>query len=85
MSASPSENPGNLTELTLSGQVEKVIFENGDNGFQVISVRDPQGKIHCACGNLSGVCAGQGVELKGHWEFHPDHGRRFRVESCLLL
>ncbi|MBQ9336289.1 MAG: ATP-dependent RecD-like DNA helicase [Lentisphaeria bacterium] len=84
MSATPSENPANLTELTLSGQVEKVIFQNEGSGFQVISVRDPQGKIHCACGNLSGVCAGQGVELKGHWEFHPDHGRRFRAESCLF-
>ena len=84
MSANPSENPGNLTELTLSGQVEKVIFQNEGSGFQVISVRDPQGNIHCACGNLPGVCAGQGVELKGHWEFHPDHGRRFRAESCLF-
>ena len=78
------EKSENLTELTLSGQVEKVIFQNEENGFQVVLVRDPQGTFHCACGNLSGVSPGQGVELKGHWEFHPDHGRRFRVTSCIF-
>jgi len=84
MSPDQPEKNGNLTELTLSGQVEKIIYQNEENGFQVISVRDAQGTFHCACGNLPGVCAGQGVELKGHWEFHPDHGKRFRVESCLF-
>ena len=78
------ESSKSLTEFTLSGQVEKVIFQNEENGFQVISVRDPQGAFHCACGNLPGVCEGQGVELKGHWEVHPDHGKRFRVESCIF-
>ena len=84
MSQDAPEKSGNLTELTLSGQVEKVIFQNAENGFEIISVRDPQGVLHCACGTLPGVCEGQGVELKGHWEFHSDHGRRFRVESCLF-
>ncbi|MBR4665710.1 MAG: ATP-dependent RecD-like DNA helicase, partial [Lentisphaeria bacterium] len=84
MSPDAPDKTENLTELTLSGQVEKVIYENEENGFQVISVRDAQGTFHCACGNLSGVAPGQGVELKGHWEFHPDHGRRFRVTSCVF-
>lgn len=84
MSPDAPDKIENLTELTLSGQVEKVIYENEENGFQVISVRDAEGTFHCACGNLSGVAAGQGVELKGHWEFHPDHGRRFRVVSCVF-
>ena len=84
MSPDASEKNENLTELTLSGQVDKVIFQNGENGFQVISVRDPKGAVHCACGSLPGVCEGQGVELKGHWESHPDHGRRFRVTSCIF-
>lgn len=84
MSPDAPDKIENLTELALSGQVEKVIYENEENGFQVISVRDAEGTFHCACGNLSGVAAGQGVELKGHWEFHPDHGRRFRVVSCVF-
>ena len=84
MDREPPENHAALTELTLSGQVDKVIFQNEENGFQVILVRDPQGVCHFACGNLAGVCAGQGVELKGHWENHPEHGRRFRAESCVF-
>ena len=84
MSPDAPDKTENLTELTLSGQVEKIIFENEENGFQVISVRDAQGNFHCACGNLSGVAPGQGIVLKGHWEFHPDHGRRFRVTSCIF-
>ena len=84
MRSAPPENNESLTELTLSGQVEKVIFQNEENGFQVITLKDPRGTVHCACGSLPGVCPGQGVELKGHWEFHPEHGKRFRAETCVF-
>mgnify|MGYP004727312583 FL=1 len=80
MSSAP-EN-GNLTEQTLRGRVEKVIFRNEENGFEVLSVQDVRGTLHSVCGCLPGIAEGQGVELKGHWEFHPEHGRRFRVDSC---
>ena len=84
MRPAPPENNEARTELTLSGQVEKVIFQNEENGFQVITLKDPRGTVHCACGSLPGVCPGQGVELKGHWEFHPEHGKRFRAETCVF-
>ena len=84
MSPDAPDKTENLTELTLSGQVEKVIYENEENGFQVILVQEPQGGCKIACGMLAGVCAGQNVELKGHWEKHPEHGRRFLVESFTL-
>ena len=82
-SSSPAEK--SLTELTLRGRVEKVIYAaDGEDGFQVLSIQDMEGKSFCACGILGGVCEGQGVELKGHWENHARHGRRFRVTECIF-
>ena len=81
-SSSPAEK--SLVTLTLRGRVEKVIYADGEAGFQVLSVQDMEGKLFCACGSLGGVCEGQGVELKGHWETHAKHGRRFRVTECLF-
>jgi len=73
-----------LTEQTLSGRVEKIIFNNGENGFQVLSIQDPEGHLHCVCGMMPGVAEGQGVELRGKWEVHKEHGRRFRVSNYSL-
>ena len=72
---------GALTELSLRGKIEKIIYANEDNGFQVLSLLDAEGELHCICGTLPGITPGQGVELTGRWENHKDYGRRFRVSS----
>lgn len=71
-----------VTEQTLRGEVEKVLYENEENSYAVLIVRDAAGELHNAVGPLPGVSAGQGIEAVGRWEFHKEYGRRFRIESC---
>ena len=70
-----------MTEQTLRGEIEKVIYENDDNSYTVLLVRDGSGSCHTVVGSLPGVSAGQGIEATGRWEVHKDYGRQFRVLS----
>lgn len=77
---SDSDSDG-MTEQTLRGEIEKVIYENDENSYTVLLVRDGKGNIHNVVGSLPGVSAGQGIEATGRWEVHKDYGRQFRVIS----
>ena len=70
-----------VTETTLRGEVEKVIYQSDDDSFSILNLKDPQGNLHCVCGAVSGAYAGQGIEVTGKWEFHKEHGRRLKVSS----
>lgn len=72
---------GGLTEHTLCGEVEKVLYQSEDSGYCVFHLRDAKGAIHSVVGPLQGVCAGQGVEVSGSWEMHKEHGRQLRVKA----
>ena len=70
-----------LTEQHLRGEVRKVIYESDDASYSVLGITDPQGVEHTVVGNFAGVYEGQGVELRGVWERHKEHGRQFRANS----
>ena len=70
-----------VTEQTLRGEVEKLLYENEDTGYSVLIIRDTLGNLHNAVGSLPGVSAGQGIEAVGRWEVHKEYGRQFRVLS----
>ncbi len=70
---------GGVTEQTLRGEIEKVIYENDDSSYTVLLVRDNSGACHIVVGALPGVSAGQGIEATGRWEIHKEYGRQFRV------
>ncbi len=72
---------GGVTETTLRGEVEKVLFQSEDGAFSVLNLKDAQGNLHCVCGPITGAYAGQGIEVTGKWEFHREHGRRLKAAS----
>ena len=65
-----------MTEQTLRGEIEKVSYENDDNSYTVLLVRDGSGSCHTVVGSLPGVSAGQGIEAAGRWEVHKGFGRQ---------
>jgi exodeoxyribonuclease V alpha subunit len=72
---------------SVSGSVDRIVFQNPDNGFCVArfvldedSVADePSTTI---VGTLPHVREGETLLLEGEWQVHPIHGRNFRVERC---
>jgi exodeoxyribonuclease V alpha subunit len=70
-----------LTEYSLRGEVSRVVYENAENGYSVVKVTDLQGVEHTVVGMLSGAYRGQGLEVTGNWETHPEHGRQLRANE----
>lgn len=70
-----------LTEHKLVGEISRVVFNNEENGYSVLRLIDQQGVEHTVVGEIPGAFEGQGVEVKGKWELHKEHGRQFRASE----
>ncbi|MEI8245921.1 MAG: ATP-dependent RecD-like DNA helicase [Lentisphaerota bacterium] len=78
---SEKNNSGPLTEQTLRGEIDRIVYENEDNSYMVMKIRDAQGVEHTAVGNVSGAYPGHNIEVVGHWEQHQEYGRQLRIEN----
>lgn len=70
-----------LTSHLLLGEISKVVYESERDNYKVIRVTDDRGGKHTAVGLFFGAFAGQGIEIRGRWETHKEHGRQLRAES----
>jgi len=81
-----AETTAGTTAEKLRGTLERVTFQNAENGFLVgrflvQGVRDPI----TIRGILFGVHEGDSMELWGGWEQHPRFGQQFLVASHLVM
>jgi exodeoxyribonuclease V alpha subunit len=69
---------------TVTGEVERVTFENEETGFRVIKVGQVAGHGTIAVvGNFAAVGPGTRVRLTGDFVNDPRHGEQFRVETLV--
>ncbi len=74
-----------LTRTVMRGEVERVLFANGDSGFAVLRLIDAENREFVAVGPLAGQTENVHLELAGYWENHNEFGRRLRVEEFRLI
>ena len=67
---------------TLSGIIDKVIYQNKDNGYTVAALETPDGEI-TVVGLLPMVAEGEQIEVEGEYKLNPKHGQQFEVSSFL--
>lgn len=64
----------------LSGVVERITYENQENGFCVIKIKAKGfADLVTAVGNLASVNVGAIVKLKGEWRVDSKYGQQFAV------
>lgn len=80
-----SEERSTITEHTLRGEIRRVVYENPEGSYSVLKIVDLQGVEHTVVGPVTGSHEGQGIEVTGVWEFHKEHGRRFKVNTCRFI
>src|SRR5450759_214653 len=73
--------------ISVSGSVDRIVFQNPDNGFCVARFVLAEGSASeesstTIVGTLPHVREGETLKLDGEWQVHPIHGRNFRVERC---
>ncbi len=71
---------------TLQGSVERITYQNDDNGFTVFRVRPDDGRGPVACvGTTPTIEPGQTVVLNGSLERHKRYGAQFAVQSYEIV
>jgi exodeoxyribonuclease V alpha subunit len=66
----------------ISGVVERITYENEENGFCVLKIRSKgYPDLITVVGNLAAVNVGSIVRLKGTWKMNSKFGKQFAVED----
>jgi len=66
----------------LSGIIERITFQNDDNGWTVARIQPLKGKkddLITIVGNLPSIIPGESLEMQGFWKNHANFGRQFEV------
>jgi exodeoxyribonuclease V alpha subunit len=66
--------------ITISGDVESVVFRNENNGWTVLEM-DCGGELVTVTGAVFQVRSGERIKVIGRWMNHPNYGRQFKGES----
>ena len=75
------------TQEILRGVIERITYHNEENGYTVAKLAAERPTPHLphwqkeapVVGTMVGVNVGEAVELRGHWEVHPQYGKQFSV------
>ncbi len=77
-----TRQPTQLPLQELHGTLERVVFQNEENGYTIARLRttgrEPEVTV---VGNLMGVNVGERLAMEGFWVNHPQYGRQFEVHS----
>ena len=71
-----------IEQISISGQVGAVIYENELNGYCVFRLDTPDGGEATVVGHVPGVCPGETVTAYGGWVSHPQHGEQFQAHRA---
>ncbi|MBE5816519.1 MAG: ATP-dependent RecD-like DNA helicase [Clostridiales bacterium] len=68
--------------VTITAQVEDIVFKNEETGFAVLEMSDTQGSDYfTAVGELARVMPGETLVLSGTWVKHREFGEQLKVYS----
>ena len=70
--------------MIISGDVEKIIFRNENNGYTVVDLRS-SGDYVTAVGVFPEIYEGMRLELTGDYKYHTRHGLQFLAESVKVV
>ncbi len=70
---------GELVYIT--GTVERIIYQNRENGFAVFSLKVSASESVTMSGVLPDIFQGELAHIKGHWGFHQKYGKQFEVRE----
>ncbi|MBO4422850.1 MAG: ATP-dependent RecD-like DNA helicase [Clostridia bacterium] len=74
-----SDNEKELEKIT--GVVERIVFQNRENGYSVIELQTGEAEYETIFGTLPYVAEGEVIEAYGAFVTSNKYGRQFRVES----
>ncbi|MBQ9748008.1 MAG: ATP-dependent RecD-like DNA helicase [Clostridia bacterium] len=66
--------------LSIEGMVERIIYQNEENGYTICELLAPSDELFVLVGSMPYLCEGETISALGNWTMHPNFGRQFKVE-----
>ena len=66
--------------LSIEGMIEKIIYQNEENGYTVCELLAPSEELFVLVGSMPYLCEGESISALGNWVTHPSFGKQFKVE-----
>lgn len=66
--------------LSIEGSVEKIIYQNEENGYTVCEIFTPSDELFTLVGNMPYLSEGETISALGNWVNHATFGKQFKVE-----
>ncbi len=66
--------------IQINGTVSGVVYQNSENGYTVLRMRDENGDSVTAVGCLPDAVPGEELILTGNWVTHQSYGQQFKIE-----
>jgi len=79
------EDTISLTEQTLKGEIKRVVYTSSDGMYTVLRIIDTKNRTQTIVGNIPGAYEGQGIEVRGSWQSHKEHGKQFKVSAFKFI
>lgn len=67
--------------MVLDGTIDRITYNNPENGFSVLQVRPENGVLVTVTGCAAAIHVGHRVHAEGTWEHHPEHGWRLLAKT----
>ncbi len=74
------EQKPNEELLSIEGMVEKIIYQNEENGYTVLELLALSEEYFVLVGSMPYLCEGESISALGTWAMHPGYGRQFKVQ-----
>lgn len=71
---------GDKNLLSVTGTIDSVIYQNGDNGYSICELESEDGESVIVVGTLPYVAEGEKITAYGEWVHHAKYGRQFKIE-----
>lgn len=72
-----------MNQEEISGTIERIVYQNADNGFAVFVVQINKNNSTVAKGYLNSIQPGEQISLHGSWVMHPKFGKQFDAQKCV--
>ncbi|MBQ2101168.1 MAG: ATP-dependent RecD-like DNA helicase [Lachnospiraceae bacterium] len=69
---------------SLKGYVDRIMFQNEENGYCVLRVLVDEKEQICV-GFCMGISQGESIEAQGEYEMHPTYGKQFRISEYAVV
>lgn len=69
--------------MVIEGYIEKIIYQNEENGYVVFQVETGDGD-EIFVGNVPGAAEGMYIQAEGEYVHHPQYDLQFKVSGCEL-